>query len=102
MRDLRMHAGMLGGTGRHYRDNAHPGCDAIIHLRNGKWGAIEIKLGGEELIEYGAGRLKLLRDKIKEKSDENKPEFPMILTAFGPLQTREDGVIVVPISMLKA
>ncbi len=102
VRDLRVYAEMLGGTVRHYRDNANLECDAIVHLRNGKWGAIEIKLGGEELIEYGAGKLRLLRNKIKEKSDENEPEFLMILTAFGPLQTREDGVIVVPINMLKA
>ena len=102
VRDLRVYAGLMGGSLRHYRDNAGLECDAIIHLPNGKWAAIEIKLGGDELIEYGANKLKLLRDKIKEKSDENAPEFLMILTAFGPLQTREDGILVVPINMLRA
>ncbi len=102
VRDLRVYAGLMGGEIRHYRDNADLECDAIIHLPNGKWAAIEIKLGGDELIEYGAKKLKLLRDKIKEKSDENAPEFLMILTAFGALQTREDGILVVPINMLKA
>ena len=102
VRDLRVYAGLMGGDVRHYRDNADLECDAVIHLPNGKWAAIEIKLGGDELIEYGANKLKLLRDKIKEKSDENAPEFLMVLTAFGPLQTREDGILVVPINMLKA
>ena len=102
VRDLRVYAGLMGGEVRHYRDNANLECDAIVHLPNGKWAAIEIKLGGGELIEYGANKLKLLCNKIKEKSDENAPEFLMVLTAFGPLYTREDGVLVVPINMLKA
>ena len=102
IRDLRIYAELMNGTIRHYRDNAGLECDAIIHLTNGRWAAIEIKLGGNDLIEYGAKKLKLLKNKIKEKSDLNEPEFMMILTAFGNLYTRSDGIIVVPINCLKA
>lgn len=102
IRDLRIYAELMNGTIRHYRDNAGLECDAIIHLPNGRWAAIEIKLGGNDLIEYGAKKLKLLKNKIKEKSDLNEPEFMMILTAFGNLYTRSDGIIVIPINCLKA
>ena len=102
IRDLRIYAELMNGTIRHYRDNAGLECDAIIHLPNGRWAAIEIKLGGNDLIEYGAKKLKLLKNKIKEKSDLDEPEFMMILTAFGNLYTRSDGIIVVPINCLKA
>lgn len=101
VRDLRIYSLLLNGEIRHYRDNAGLECDAIIHLQNGKWAAIEIKLGGEELIKNGAKKLNLLKNKIKEKSDFCEPTFMMILTAFGPLYTREDGIIVVPINLLR-
>lgn len=101
VRDLRIYSLLLDGEVRHYRDNAGLECDAIIHLPSGKWAAIEIKLGGEELIETGAKKLNLLKNKIKEKSDYPEPTFMMILTAFGPLYTREDGIIVVPINLLR-
>ncbi len=102
VRDLKIYAGLMNGTLKHYRDNAGLECDTIIHLPNGKWAAIEIKLGGKDLIEYGAKKLKLLENKIKEKSDLNGPEFMMILTGVGDLYTRSDGIIVVPINCLKA
>ncbi len=56
VRDLRVYASALGGEVRHYRDNAGLECDAVVHLEDGRWGAIEIKLGGDELIEEGASR----------------------------------------------
>lgn len=65
--DLRVYAGTLGGEVRHYRDNAGLECDAVVHLEDGRWGAIEIKLGGDELIEAGATSLKTLKSKIEEK-----------------------------------
>lgn len=102
IRDLRVYVSLLNGMIRHYRDNAGLECDAIIHLDNGEWGAIEIKLGGKELIDYGAKKLNLLKNKIKEKSGEKLPSFLMIITAFGPLYTRDDGTIVVPLNCLKA
>lgn len=101
VRDLRIYADTLGGEVRHYRDNAGLECDAIVHLDDGRWGAIEIKLGGEKLIEDGASSLKRLKSKILEKSSERAPEFLMVLTAVGEAYVREDGVYVVPINMLK-
>ena len=67
----------------HYRDNAGLECDAVVHLEDGRWGAIEIKLGGDELIEAGATSLKNLKAKIEEKSNEKVTFFLMVLTAVG-------------------
>lgn len=101
VRDLTIYAETLDGEVRSYRDNTGLECDAIIHLPNGKWGAIEIKLGGEKLIEDGVKTLTLLRHKIKEKSSTQDPAFMMVLTACGPLYRRPDGIYVVPINCLK-
>lgn len=101
VRDLQVYVSAMGGEVRHYRDNAGLECDAIVHLDDGRWGAVEIKLGGDDLIEDGAQSLKTLRAKIVEKSDEQAPVFLMVLTAVGTLYQREDGVLVVPINMLK-
>lgn len=102
VRDLSIYASSLGGYVKHYRDNAGLECDAIIHLDNGKWAAIEIKLGGDNHIEQGARSLKLLEKKIREKSEERAPSFLMVLTATGQTYKREDGIYVVPITKLKA
>jgi predicted AAA+ superfamily ATPase len=101
VRDLRVYADTLHGEVMHYRDNAGLECDAVVHLDDGRWGAIEIKLGGDELIEAGANSLKLLKSKIETKSDENSPSFLMVLTAVGGAYRRDDGVFVVPINALK-
>ena len=101
VRDLCIYANSIGGTVSHYRDNAGLECDAVLHLEDGRWGAIEIKLGGDDLIEYGAKSLKTLRNKIVEKSEERAPSFLMVLTAVGGAYQREDGVYVAPISLLK-
>ena len=55
----------------------------LLHLEDGRWGAIEIKLGGDDLIEHGANPLKTLRNKIIKKSEEQAPSFLMVLTATG-------------------
>lgn len=101
VRDLRVYAETLNGEVRHYRDNAGLECDAVIHLEDGRWGAVEIKLGGDDLIEAGAKSLKLLKSKIEEKSDEKSPSFLLVLTAVGSSYQREDGVYVAPINMLR-
>jgi hypothetical protein len=101
VRDLRVYARTLNGELFHYRDNAGLECDAVVHLEDGRWGAIEIKLGGDDLIESGANSLKLLKSKIEEKSDEKSPSFLLVLTAVGGAYQREDGVFVAPINMLK-
>ncbi len=101
VRDLRIYSDTLKGEVLHYRDNAGLECDAVIHLEDGRWGAVEIKLGGEDLIEAGVTSLKLLERKIMEKSDEMAPSFLMVLTAVGGAYQREDGVYVAPINLLR-
>lgn len=101
VRDLRIYAASLGGEVRHYRDNAGLECDAVIHLEDGRWGAVEIKLGGEKLIEEGCKSLNLLKSKIENKSSEKSPSFMMVLTATGDTYKREDGIYIVPISKLR-
>lgn len=101
VRDLSIYANAIGGTVTHYRDNTGLECDAVVHLEDGRWGAIEIKLGGDELIEQGAQSLKNLRDKITSISEERAPSFLMVLTAVGGAYRREDGVYVTPINLLK-
>lgn len=101
VRDLSVYANCLGGTVTHYRDNAGLECDAVIHLEDGRWGAVEIKLGGDKLIDEGAKSLKTLRSKIEKKSSERSPDFLMVLTAVGGAYQREDGVYVAPVNLLK-
>lgn len=101
VRDLRIYAETLGGTVKHYRDNAGLECDAVVHLEDGRWAGIEIKLGGDDLVNEGAESLKTLRNKIVEKSDEQAPSFLLVLTAIGGAYLREDGVFVAPINLLR-
>lgn len=101
VRDLSIYANAICGTVTHYRDNTGLECDAVVHLEDGRWGAIEIKLGDDELIEHGAQSLKNLRDKITSISEERAPSFLMVLTAVGGAYRREDGVYVAPINLLK-
>lgn len=101
VRDLSIYANSLDGEVRHYRDNAGLECDAVIHLEDGRWGAVEIKLGGDKLVEDGAKSLKLLKSKILDKSDNKAPSFLMVLTAVGPSYLREDGVYVAAINQIR-
>lgn len=101
VRDLRIFADVMNGCVYHYRDKTGLECDAVIHLRNGDYGLIEIKLGGEIAIEQGAATLKKLRDRIDtEKMKE--PSFLMVLTATGKYAfQRPDGVYIVPLGCLR-
>lgn len=74
---------------------------AIVHLDDGRWGAVEIKLGGEDNIEQGAKSLLRLKSKIEEKSDEKSPSFLLVLTAMGASYRRQDGVYVTSITSLR-
>ena len=101
VRDLRVFSQVLDGEVYHYRDKTGLECDAVVHLRNGSYGLIEIKLGGNKLIEEGAKTLSDLASKIDTTKMKN-PAFLMILTATGSFAyRREDGVYVVPIGCLK-
>ncbi len=101
VRDLRVFADALNGEVYHYRDKSGQECDAVIHLRNGSYGLIEIKLGGDALIEEGAKSLKSFQKKI-DTGAMKEPAFLMVLTGLGDYAyRREDGVYVVPIGCLK-
>lgn len=101
VRDLRVYADAIGGRVYHYRDHNGLECDTVIHLPNGRYGLVEIKLGGERLIEEGAVSLNKLAKKIDTTKME-EPSFKMVLTAVGAYAyQRNDGVLVVPICCLK-
>ncbi|MDE6109922.1 MAG: DUF4143 domain-containing protein [Muribaculaceae bacterium] len=101
VRDLRVYAESLGGDLYHYRDNLGLECDAVIHLRNGKYALIEIKLGGDKLVDEGAENLLRLKDKI-DTGKMSSPSFMMVLTATGKFAyKRKDGVYVVPVTSLR-
>ncbi|MDT3360016.1 MAG: DUF4143 domain-containing protein [Spirochaetota bacterium] len=98
IRDLRVFAEALDGNVYHYRDKTDLECDAVIHLRNGSFGLVEVKLGGSA-IDTAAGNLL----KLQERLDTNRmkhPSFLMILTGTKYAYTRKDGVHVVPIGCL--
>ena len=102
VRDLRVFAEALGGKVYHYRDKTGLECDAVVHLRNGQYGLIEIKLGGESLIKDGAETLTSLTAQI-DTGRMKAPAFKMILTATGEYAYRrpDDGIYIVPIGCLK-
>lgn len=101
IQDLRVFANALNGSVYHYRDKDGQECDAVIHLRNGKYSLIEIKLSGDKFIEESAKSLKTMEAKID--TDKMKvPSFLMVLTDIGYYAyRRNDGVYVVPIGCLK-
>lgn len=101
VRDLRVYAEALDGKLYHYRDSTGLECDTVLHRRNGTYGLIEIKLGGETRIEEGATNLKNLANKIDTTRMPN-PSFMMVLIGIGKYAyRRQDGVYVVPIGCLK-
>lgn len=101
VRDLRVYAEALDGEVFHFRDRNGLECDAVVHLRNGSYGLVEVKIGGEKLIEEGASSLKSLAGKI-DTERMKKPSFMMVLTGIGTYAyKREDGVYVVPVCALK-
>jgi len=101
VRDLRTYADALMGKVAHYRDVTNLECDAVVHLRDGNYGLVEIKIGGDNLIGEGADSLKKLRNKI-DTTKMKKPSFLMVLIGIGELAyRRDDGVYVVPLGCLK-
>ena len=102
VRDLRVFAEALGGKVYHYRDKSGLECDAVVHLRNGQYGLVEIKLGGQSLINDGVETLHALAGQI-DMARMKAPAFRMVLTATGEYAYRrpEDGVYVVPLGCLK-
>lgn len=101
IRDLRVYASMIEGEVYHFRDSNGLECDAVIHLPNSEYGLIEIKIGGNKLIDEGAATLKKLANTI-DTTKMKAPSFMMVLTGIGEYAyQREDDVLVVPIGSLK-
>lgn len=101
VRDLRVFAGAIGGEVYHYRDKNGLECDIVIHLRNGQYGLVEAKLGGDRLVEEGVGNLLELAGKINTEK-MNAPSFMMVLVGVGDYAyRRKDGIYIVPIGCLK-
>lgn len=101
LRDLKIYAQSIEGNVYNYRDKSGLEADAVIHLNDGRWGLIEIKLGGEKLINKGALTLKSLKEKI-DQVKMSKPEFLAVITASDSFAyKRPDGVYVIPIACLK-
>lgn len=101
MRDLRIYAEACKGSVYHYRDKNNLECDAVVHLRDGRYGLIEIKLGGERLIEEGVRTLNELAAKI-DTTKMKEPSFKMVLTGVGDYAfRRKDNIWIVPIGALK-
>ncbi len=101
IRDLRVYAQALKGEVLHYRDSDGLECDAVIHLRNGDYGLVEVKLGGQSWIDSAAENLLTLEQKI-DATKMKAPAFKLVLIGVGPNgYQRPDGVYVVPIGCLK-
>lgn len=101
VRDLRVYAESINGNLYHYKDSSSLECDAVIHLRNGSYGLVEIKLGGDKLVEEGADNLIKLKNKLDTSKMKN-PSFLMVVTATGDYAyKRSDEIYVVPIGCLK-
>ena len=101
VRDLRVYSEAIGGQVFHYRDKSGLECDTVIHLRNGRYGLVEIKLGGSMLIAEGVKNLNDLRDKI-DTTKMREPSFMAVVVGAGEYAyRREDGIYIVPIACLK-
>lgn len=101
IRDLRVYAEAIRGEVYHYRDKDGLECDAVVHLRNGSYGLIEIKLGGNSKIEEAVKTLGEMERKI-DTTRMKSPSFKMVLTGTEAYAyRRKDGVYVVPIGCLK-
>lgn len=101
IRDLRVYAEALFGDVSHFRDKQGRECDAVVKVRGGKYGLVEIKLGGGALVDEGARSLNTLESLI-DTERSGKPSFKMVLTAVGDFAYRRpDGVVVCPIGCLR-
>lgn len=98
VRDLRVYVEPLGGEVYHYRDKTGLEADAVIALKDGRWGLVEVKLGSRR-IDEAASHLKKLAGKI-DQDCEGAPSFLMVLTGTVTAYRREDGVFVVPLATL--
>lgn len=99
VRDLRVYAQSMDGEVFHYRDKNGVEADMVVHLKDGRWGAIEVKLG-TKAVDMAAKTLLLMCERINSEKMQ-PPSFLMIITATGYAYRRKDGIYVVPIGCLK-
>ncbi len=99
IRDLKAYAVALGGEVYHYRDSDGLECDAVVHLRNARYGLVEVKIS-QTREDEGAFTLKKLKNKL-EREGRKGPDFLLVITATGYAHKRDDGVFVVPIGCLR-
>ena len=102
VRDLRVYAEALSGGVAHYRDASGLECDSVVHLRNGAYGLVEVKLGGDRLIAEGVANLEAFSGKIDTKTMK-PPAFRMVVTAVGDYAYRRpaDGIYICPLTALR-
>ena len=100
IRDLRVYMDALHGNVERYHDKTGLECDAVLHLNTGKYALVEIKLGGETLINEGIATLHKLKNLIVSKGMK-QPAFTMVLTGTGSFAYEEDGVLICPLSALR-
>ena len=100
IRDLRIYTEALDGKVYHYRDSNDLECDAVIHLRNGSYGLVEVKLGGQDLIDAGINTLNKLSDKL-DTTRMKAPAFKMVLVGVGRYAYKNKDVFIVPVGCLK-
>jgi len=98
-RDLRVYAQANDGEVFHYRDKSELEADLIVKLHDGRWAAVEVKLGMKQIDEAADNLLKLSNKVDAEKM--NPPSFLLVLTGGQVAYRRPDGVLVVPISCLR-
>ena len=101
VRDLKVYAESLDGDVYHYKDNLDNECDVVIHLRDGRYALLEVKLGGERLIDEGVKTLKDVLRRI-DTDKMGKPAFMAIITGTERYAyRRDDGIIILPLGALK-
>ena len=106
IRDLKVYSSSLGGEISYYHDKYGLEADAVLHLDDGRYALIEIKLGSKQ-IEDGAKHLLRLKELISNfnKEDNNmhirEPDLLIVLTGGEIAYTRNDGVKIIPIGCLK-
>lgn len=100
VRDLSIYTMYDGGKLYHYRDARDRECDAIIKFDDGRWAAVEIKLGTKTSIDEGVDKLEAFVNDVDEKLT-NKPSFKMILTAYGYPRMTKEGIYIIPINLLR-
>lgn len=99
IRDLRVYAQKNHGQVFFYRDNVGLEADAVVALRDGRWGLVEIKLNQSQ-ADAASDSLRRVANKV-DQTIMGAPSFLLVVTADGYAYRRNDGVYVVPIGCLK-